>query len=378
MIELFSDIISDYTLRSVVFGTLILGAVSGALGAFAVLRRQSLLGDTISHAALPGIALAFLLSGTKAPLTLLLGAAIAGWLGNILILAIVRRTKIKEDSAQGVVLSAFFGVGLVLLGFIQRNSPGEKSGLNSFLFGQAATLMTEDIITMGILGIISILVVILFWKEFKLLIFNREYGDTLGFSSRLLEIILTSLIVISIVIGLQTVGVVLMSAMIVIPAAAARQWTNKLGIMIIVSGLFGGAAGVSGAMLSSRITKLSTGPTVVVVLVGIALISILLGKERGLLQRQLQHLRNKRVFAADQLLGELYMLAQKHSNPFHPHALKTIQAARYPRSADEVEPALNALADRGLVAGSGKGEWCLTEAGLKQAEKRMTPGGKHD
>lgn len=378
MIELLKEILSDYTLRSVVFGTLILGSVSGALGAFAVLRRQSLLGDTISHAALPGIALAFLISGSKAPLGLLLGAAFAGWLGNLLILSVVRRTKIKEDSAQGVVLSAFFGIGLVLLGFIQRNNLGEKSGLDSFLFGQAATLMTEDIITMGILGLISLFLVGLFWKEFKLLVFNREYGDTMGFSSRLLEIMLTSLIVIAIVIGLQTVGVVLMSAMIVIPAAAARQWTNKLGTMVVVSGLFGGAAGVSGAMLSSRVAKLSTGPTVVVVLVIIAVVSILIGKERGLLQRKLQHMRNKRVFAADQVLSELYLLGRHHSNPFHPHALETIQAARYPRSADEVEPALKALAERGFVAGSGKGEWCLTEAGFSRAEKKLGNGGRDD
>src|SRR5688572_18085118 len=120
LLQLLHNLIFDYTLRTVATGAATLGIVSGALGSYAVLRKQSLLGDAMSHAALPGIALAFLLTGSKAPLVLLLGAVIAGWIGTLLMISIVRMTRIKDDSALGLILSVFFGFGLMLLTFIQR------------------------------------------------------------------------------------------------------------------------------------------------------------------------------------------------------------------------------------------------------------------
>jgi manganese/zinc/iron transport system permease protein len=139
--EVLTDLAFDHTLRTIALGAAMLGIVSGALGTYAVLRKQSLLGDAMSHAALPGIALAFLLTGSKQPFALVLGAAVAGWLGTLLIMAIVRTTRIKYDSALGLVLSVFFGVGLVLLTFIQRRPDASQAGLDRFLFGQAASLL---------------------------------------------------------------------------------------------------------------------------------------------------------------------------------------------------------------------------------------------
>ena len=237
------DLVFDYTLRTVALGAATLGLVSGVLGSFAVIRRQSLLGDAISHAALPGIALAFLLSGSRAPLVLVLGAAIAGWLGTLAVMVAVRQTRVKEDAALGIVLSVFFGFGLVLLTYIQRRPDASQAGLDRFLFGQAATLLGRDIATMAVLGALALIAVILLWKEFKLLSFDREFAASVGYPTRLLDVVLTSLIVIAIVIGLQAVGVVLMSAMIVAPAAAARQWTDRLSMMVVLSGALGALVG---------------------------------------------------------------------------------------------------------------------------------------
>src|SRR5690606_19453811 len=217
--QLFYDLFFDYTLRTVALGSAILGIVSGALGSFAVLRKQSLLGDAISHAALPGIVLAFLITRSREPIVLILGALIAGWLATLFMLSIIRTTRIKDDSALGLVLSVFFGFGLMLLTFTQKLPDATQAGLDKFLFGQAATLLQRDVITMGSVGAIALLLLFAFWKEFKLITFDSEYAGSLGFPVRVLDVVLTTLLVIAIVLGLQTVGVVLMSAMIVAPAA---------------------------------------------------------------------------------------------------------------------------------------------------------------
>ena len=275
MNEFILQLFFDYTVRTVAMGAAVLGIASGALGTFAMLRRQSLWGDAMSHAALPGVVIAFMLTGSKAPLVLILGAAVAGILGTLLMLVVIRYTRVKEDSALGIVLSVFFGFGLVLLTFLQRSSTANQAGLNSFLFGQAATLLERDVVTMTVLGGLALLVLLLFWKEFKLLSFDRDFGASLGFPMTRLDILLTTLLVIAIVIGLQAVGVVLMSAMIVAPAAAARQWTNRLGLMVVISAAFGAIAGVSGALLSSLERGLSTGPVVVLAISIIVIVSLL-------------------------------------------------------------------------------------------------------
>jgi manganese/zinc/iron transport system permease protein len=253
------DFFSDYTLRVVALGSASLGIASGALGSFAVLRRQSLLGDAISHAALPGIALAFLLTGSRSPLVLVLGAAIAGLVGTLVVMTVVSRSRVTEDSSLGLVLSVFFGFGLVLLTLAQRLPDAGQAGLDRFLFGQAATLLARDVWMIAVLGGTALAVTALAWKEFKLLSFDPDFGRTLGMRMRAIDVLLTFMLVISIVIGLQTVGVVLMSAMVVAPAAAARQWTDRLGMMVVLAGAFGAMAGVSGAIISSTADRVPTG-----------------------------------------------------------------------------------------------------------------------
>ena len=296
----------DYTLMIVAIGAALLGAVSGSLGTYAVLRRQSLLGDAISHAALPGIAIAFLLTGSKTPLILVLGAAIAGWLGTLLILSIVRLTRIKYDSALGIVLSTFFGFGLVLHTLIQRTGNANQAGLDTFLFGQAATILESDVWTIGILGGIAIIIMLVFWKELKLLVFDEGFAASLGFPIRVLDILLTSLLVVAIVLGLQAVGAVLMSAMLVAPAVAARQWTNKLSVMMFLAACFGALAGVSGTIISSSASRIPTGPTIVLCATVVVGFSIAFALNRGLLWDWLRHQRNKQSLkvATDRLLKQ--------------------------------------------------------------------------
>ena len=299
MSELLRDLIYDYTLRNVALGSALLGIVSGVLGTYAVLRRQGLLGDTLAHAALPGICIAFLLTGARAQLPLLLGAGIAGWVGTMILLAIVRRTVLSEDAALGIVLSTFFGFGVLLLTYINQRDDANQAGLDKYLFGQAAALIESDVIIFAILGGIALALVLLFYKEFKLLAFDPEFAGSLGFGTTKLSILLTSLIVVAVVIGLQTVGVVLMAAMLIGPAAAARQWTDRLGVMIVLSAAFGAMAGVTGALLSFTQQGLPTGPTIVLALTVIVVVSLAFAPARGLVWEWLRRQRQRRAFALD-------------------------------------------------------------------------------
>jgi manganese/zinc/iron transport system permease protein len=370
----FWQLFSDYTLRTIALGAGTLGIISGALGSYAVLRKQSLLGDAMSHAALPGIAIAFLITRSKEPLVLLLGAAVAGWIATLVMMSIVRHSRIKQDSALGLVLSVFFGFGLMLLTFIQKQPDASQAGLDKFLFGQATTLLERDVWTMAGLGAVALGAVLLLWKEFKLLSFDPDFGTSLGYPMRRLDILLTMLLVVAIVVGLQTVGVVLMSAMVVAPAVAARQWTDRLGVMVGLAAGFGALSGVVGALLSNFDAQgLPTGPTVVLCVSAIAGLSLLFAPNRGIVWSWLQQERNKRSLQVGTVLGDMFALQSQHAEPGHAHAEGVIRAMN-PTHAD-VSRSLRAMESRGWAREATQGEWALTEAGLEEARRQLDDRG---
>jgi manganese/zinc/iron transport system permease protein len=209
----------SFSAQNVLVGSVLLGAVGGTLGAFALLRRQSLLGDALAHAALPGVGLAFLRTLSKSPFVLLTGALVSGIAGALAVLGIHRFSRVKEDAAIGIVLSVFFGAGIVLLTHIQKLPAGNQSGLDKFLFGQAAALMRQDIVIMAVLGSVVVATIALFWKELKLVTFDRGFAGSVGMPTGVLEVVLTAALVVTVVVGLQTVGVVLMIATLVTPFA---------------------------------------------------------------------------------------------------------------------------------------------------------------
>lgn len=278
-------LLNDYTFQVVALGSVFLGIVSGVLGSFVVLRKQSLLGDGISHSALPGVVMAFLITGSKNTEILLLGALLTGIMAVLLIISIVRNTCIKFDSALALVMSVFFGFGLVLLTYSQKIPNANQAGLNRFIYGQASTLLRRDVMLIAICGGVLLCVVALFWKEFKVFSFDPEFAETMGFKTNRLNLLLSFLIILTIIIGLQTVGVVLMSAMIIAPAVAARQWSNHLWLMVVLSTFFGAISGIVGTMISSSYPGLPTGPVIVVCITAITIISLLISPGRGILSR---------------------------------------------------------------------------------------------
>lgn len=374
ILEFVQLIFTDYTLRTVTLGAMILGLVSGLLGSFAVLRKQSLLGDAMSHAALPGVVIAFILTGSKAPLVLMLGALAAGWLGALLVQLVTEQTRIKQDSALGIVLAVFFGLGLVLLTWVQRQGSANQSGLDTFLFGRAAALVMNDVWAMAGVGGAGLLIVLLFWKEFKLLSFDPDFAATLGFPVGLLNVALTTLIVVAVVVGLQTVGVVLMSAMIVAPAAAARQWTDRLDRMVLIAALFGALAGISGSLISSLSRGLPTGPTVVLCASTLVGFSLLFAPNRGLVGAWLRQRHNRRQLRRAAVLETLYQLAISHDDVTHAHQLGALRAAM---PGVDVRRTLDVLESEGLARPIAGDRWALTPAGAEQARQSLARFTRH-
>lgn len=331
------------------------------LGSFAVLRKQSLLGDAISHAALPGIAIAFLITGAKDTNTLLLGALVSGLIGTFWIRGIVTKTHLKSDTALGLILSVFFGFGMLLLTFIQKQPNANQAGLDKYLFGQAATLVESDVWMMAIVTGICLIVMLTFWKEFKILLFDADYTKTLGFNTKTIDVLITSFIVLAIVLGLQTVGVVLMSAMLLAPAAAARQWTNSLSKMVFLAAIFGTFSGVFGTAVSASQNNLSTGPIIVIVAGVFVLFSFVFSPKRGLLFKQIRFVKNRRDLELHKTLAFMYHIAETHDNISHPHTIKILNNFQ-----GYTKGTLQKLVDRGFVELDGN-MWHLTEEGFKTA-----------
>ena len=285
----------DHTFRTVALGCSLLGMVSGILGCFAVLRKQSLLGDAVSHASLPGVCLAFLFTNVKETEVLLFGALVTGVICIGLIQLIQNYTKIKFDSALALILSVFFGLGLVLLSYLNKLPGANKSGLNKFIFGQASTFIKRDVNVIFITGIILLVIIVLFWKEFKLVSFDSDFAKTLGFPSKKIEILISILIVATVIIGIQAAGVILISAMLISPAVAARQWTDKLSVMVILSAIFGGISGFFGTLISISQENLPTGPIIVVIISLIVLFSILFSNKRGIIFKIIRNNQKRKL-----------------------------------------------------------------------------------
>jgi manganese/zinc/iron transport system permease protein len=284
----------DLNFQLVLVGSLLIGATGGLLGTFAVLRKRSLMGDALAHAALPGVAGAFLLTGSKALPVLIAGATVSGVLGVLTIQWIVTQTRIKSDAALGIVLSVFFGVGIVLLTHIQQSGVGNQSGLDKFLFGQAASIVRSDVKVMCFLSAFVLIAVWAFYKEFKALIFDPDYLASVGYNARLVDLLLMGLIVLTVMVGLQAVGVILIAAMLITPAVAARFWTERLGTMVILSASLGAISGSLGTWISTLAPKIPTGPVMVLVATGCFIVSAVFAPSRGVLARLFRLRQNRR------------------------------------------------------------------------------------
>ncbi|HYG18298.1 MAG TPA: iron chelate uptake ABC transporter family permease subunit [Ohtaekwangia sp.] len=365
LIDFFS--FSDPNIRFVAFGSVLLTASSAIVGSFTFLNKKSLIGDAIAHAVLPGICLGFIVSQTKDPIILIVGAFITGWLSLVAVEFITARTRIKEDTAIGLVLSVFFGIGIVMLTVIQKSGSAAQSGLDHFLFGKAASLVGSDLMAFGTVALLLLVAVYLLFKEFTLLAFDKDFARSIGMPVKRIELVLTSMIVLAVVIGIQAVGVVLMAAILITPAAAARFWTNRIKVMILLASIFGAISGLSGAYISYIAPAMPTGPWIVIVISTIAFISFFFAPKRGVISR-LIHQRGIRITINDEnILKALYQLGEEAHDFFGERNLEDILRRRklHPEHLVKI---LKRLKQQGYLE-RHDGRWRLTEEGKNRGQR---------
>ncbi len=304
----------NYTDSVVLIGAVILGVAAGVLGAFAVLRQRSMVGDALSHAALPGVCVAFVATGAKDAATLAIGAAIAGLIASVLILAIERTGRIRPDAAIGVVLTGFFSLGIVMLTFLANFNNSSQAGLDTYLFGQAAGLLESDLTVMGILCLASLGFVALFFRPLKAALFDLSFAGSVGLPVRLIELSMTAMLVIAIVIGVRTVGAILMVAMLIVPTVTARQLTDRLPVLLVVAGLVGAAVGTTGSLISTA-ASVPTGPVIVMVGFTVAMAAILFAPGRGVVWKAGQTIRDRRRAGNEGVLIDLEIAVHSGAPP---------------------------------------------------------------
>lgn len=285
-----------YNATLVTIGSMMLGVAAGATGTFLFLGKRALVSDAISHATLPGIGLAFvvmvMLGGDGRALPgLLIGSALSAALGLICVSALTNRTRLTEDAAIGAVLSVFFGVGIVLLTVIQSMTSGRQAGLESFLLGSTAGMLWDDALVIAVGGALVLGLTLLLRRPMTMVAFDPDFAAGSGMNVRRVELAMMGLAMAITVVGLKIVGLILIVALLIIPAVAARFWTERVGIVVVIAGAFGGASGYLGAALSATAPALPTGPIIVLIAFGLFMLSLLLAPGRGLLAAFLRHRR---------------------------------------------------------------------------------------
>lgn len=314
--EVIRDFLSfeDPTVRLVTLGTVLLSVSAAVVGAYAYLRKRALVGDALAHSLLPGIAIAFLWWGAKDPFVLLGGAMISGWMALAAIDGIQNQTKLSSDTAIALVLSVFFGLGILLLTFIQHRGGSDQAGLDQFLFGQAASMSQRDLYAYGVVALLLLLLILTFFKELKIFCFDPDHAQTIGMPVRSLRYLLNSMTVLAIAIGVQSVGVVLMAALLITPAATARFWTYRLSYLLLLAAALGAISGFMGSFASYTAPAMPTGPWIVMVLSFLALVSIFFAPRRGIFHRLWQRRRNQQKIVSENLLKTFYHRLEEESH----------------------------------------------------------------
>lgn len=356
-----------YNTLIVLMGTSLLGASAGLVGSFAVLRQRALTGDALAHAALPGLCLAFIVMGERSLPAMLLGALLSGLVGIGAISALRRWTRIKEDTAIGIILSVFFGAGIVLSRCIQNMSAtGSKAGLDSYILGKTAGMIFQDVMLIAGLATFCLIVLLLFYKEFRVVAFDPSFARVQGWPAGSLDLLLMTLISVAVVIGLPAVGVVLMASLLILPGASARFWTDELDRLLMLATGFGLITGAVGTLISTQYSMLPAGPIIVLTGTTLFLFSLFFAPRRGVISRWLLERRIQRQLGQDKLLTLLYDLSEPNW-PASPVWRRQDLTNRKSWPKHRLQSHLQQLLIWGLIESSGDGGYRLTPAGWKRS-----------
>jgi manganese/zinc/iron transport system permease protein len=354
----------DPGVLTILLGALLVSFSSAIIGTFTFLRKKALVGDAISHSVLPGICFAFILSGEKDPVYLIIGAFLSGWLSVFFIDFIIKRSKIKADSAISITLSLFFALGAVLLSYIQNSDNANQSGINHFLFGKAAAITEADLNVFLVVFAVIILFVLIYYKRFLTVCFNDDFARSIGWNVKWLDFLISSLTVLVIASGIQTVGVVLMAALLITPPGAASFWTHNVKKMILLGLSFSAISAFFGSYVSYSRPNMPTGPWIIFILSLIAIFSVLFSP-KGILKKWMVARQNRQKILQENILKTAYYLTfEKELSSFSTNDV--ISKRTY--EAISLEKGLKRLIRKKQLDFSGN-QFSLTESGVLEAKR---------
>lgn len=358
-------IMCDYTLFLICLGTGILGALAGIVGSWLFLEKKSLFGDTIAHATLPGLTCMFLLSHSKHSLLLLIGGLCSAFISTWCIQHIQNHSTLKKDAILGIILATSFGIGTVLLSKIQTLENAHQAGLTKYLLGNPATILQEDIIMIVCATSITLFFIFRYIKAYTISLFDHVYANSIGIPVQKISYIMLVPITITIVFGLQAVGIILMSALLINPAAAAYQWTKNFYKMMLLSASFGAFSTIIGTIISCSKTHLPTGPVIVIIATTITALSILCSPH-GIIMSWYQQKQQIKYLQYLSLLPNFLLFNEGKDNPFYAHNINALTAIGKPFT----HKALLFLSRQGFIQSSQPNFWQLTPKGLNFITKQ--------
>lgn len=380
MIEYFTDPV----LAAPTIGSMLMCLLAAFVGTFSVLKRQSLVAEALSHASYPGVIVSLLLcrvffisdDAWHFLLYPLLGAALSSLLGMYCIQKLTKKYNIASDSALCFVLASFFGVALVVLSCVQSSYPTLYRELQSYLFGQAATQTNEHIILYSIVTLLVLVASVCCYRPIKAVIFDPEYAKAIGIDVNKIHAVLLAITVVAVVVGIRSLGVVLMSAMFIFPAVASRLWTSKLELVLLLASVFGLISGFFGVVLSHEMSQIvmsngqyssfPTGPMIVLAAAMLFIVSSIISPQRGLLFRIVRRYFFRRQCLQENMLKTLWKLCSSKQSQLvtRQEIVRAFQAKPF-----ALTRLLFSLEKKGWLKRTGKDIYEVTSSGMLWGRK---------
>ncbi len=356
--------ILNYAMVYVTSTLVILGALTGIVGCWLFLQQKSLYGDTIAHATFPGLTLCFFLTGLKNTNMLLMGGLCSALCATLIIYSLHKNSSLKKDTILGITLAGSFGIGSIMLTKIQSIPNAHQAGIAQYLLGNPATMLYQDCIMIIAIAIALLFFIVRYFNEYKIILFDPVYAQTVGIAYTKLTGYALCMITITTVLGLQAIGIILMSALLINPAAAAYQWTKSFKKMLILSSIFGAISCCSGTLISCYQPHIPTGPVIIVIATCITICSILFGPH-GIFMLKIKRYSQKTSINTATLLSRFLLFNEGQINPYHAHDIAALNAI-----GKTITPTqLNNLQQQGYVKNTHHNFWCLTHKGVLLLQK---------
>ena len=363
------EFFTDSLLRAPMLGSILMCIATALVGVFLFLRKESLLGEALSHAAYPGVVLSALFGsfvfrapGADEGALALIGAFLTAWLGLRLIGWLKNRLKMHSDAALCLILSLFFGVGVLIASRLQVTHSLWYRSIQTYLYGQAATMVDKHIVLYSLLVMVTVLLILALFRPLQWIHFDRDYSASVGARVQFVETMIEMLLIFSIVIGMRSVGVVLLSGMLIAPAVAARSWTHRLSTLLFLAAFLGGLSGFIGNYISVALPvflgkpelALPTGPMILLTAVTFSVFSLFFAPRAGVISRYYRSFQFRKRCNLENVLKRLWR--EGEGRVFTSEELKQISAL----TLFQNWALLGKMKRQGWLLKEGRGEFRLT------------------